>query len=123
MRRKVGEGIIGTVAERAESINLVNAIDHKDFILVPDSGETDFPVYLGVPIIAHRKVQGVIAIQREKQEFNADDEAFLATLAAQLATSIEHAESHGRFKLIGEQNIEKKTHIVRGVAGAPGMAI
>jgi phosphotransferase system enzyme I (PtsP) len=123
VRRKVGEGIIGMVAERAESINLANAVDHKKFILVPDSGETEFPVYLGVPIIAHRKVQGVIAIQRAEQEFNADDEAFLATLAAQLATSIEHAESHGRFKLIGEQNIEKKTHIVRGVAGAPGMAI
>ena len=48
--RKFGEGLVGMVAERAESINLVNALDHKNFILVPDSGEADFPVYLGVPI-------------------------------------------------------------------------
>jgi phosphotransferase system enzyme I (PtsP) len=123
VRRKIGEGLIGMVAERAESINLANAIDHKNFILVPDSGEAEYPVYLGVPIITHRKVQGVIAIQRAEQGFNADDEAFLATLAAQLATSIEHAESHGRFKLIGKQDNERRTHIVRGVAGAPGMAI
>ena len=121
--RRFGEGLIGMVADRAESINLVNAIDHKNFILVPDSGEDEFPIYLGVPIITHRKVQGVIAIQRAENAFNADDEAFLSTLAAQLATSIEHAESQGRFKLIGEENKEQKTHVVRGVAGAPGMAI
>ena len=123
VKRRFGEGLFGMVADRAESINLANAIDHKNFILVPDSGEDKFPVYLGVPIITHRKVQGVIAIQRAEGAFNADDEAFLSTLAAQLATSIEHAESHGRFKLIGEHNKERKTLVVRGVAGAPGMAI
>ena len=123
VRRSFGEGLIGMFADRAETINLVNAIGHKNFILVPESGEDRFPVYLGVPIITHRKVQGVIAIQRAEKAFNADDEAFLATLAAQLATSIEHAESQGRFKLIGEQNKERRTHVVRGVAGAPGMAI
>jgi phosphotransferase system enzyme I (PtsP) len=121
--RRFGEGLIGMVADRAEPINLLNAIDHKHFILVPNSGEAAFPVYLGVPIITHRKVQGVIAIQRVEDQFNADDEAFLSTLASQLATSIQHAESQGRFKLIGEESREHKTHIVRGVAGAPGMAI
>ncbi len=121
--RRFGQGLIGMVAAKAESINLINAVDHKNFILVPNSGETDFPVYLGVPIITHRKVLGVIAIQRAETAFNEDDEAFLATLAAQLANSIEHAESQGRFKLIGENNVEPKAHIVRGVAGAPGMAI
>ena len=123
VRRRFGEGLIGVVADRAESINLVNAIDHKNFILVPNSGEDAFPIYLGVPIITHRKVQGVIAIQRAERAFNADDEAFLSTLASQLATSIEHAESHGRFKHIGEHNKDRKTLVVRGVAGAPGMAI
>ena len=123
VRRRFGEGLIGMVADRAESINLVNAIDHKNFILVPNSGEDAFPIYLGVPIITHRKVQGVIAIQRAERAFNADDEAFLSTLAAQLATSFEHAESHGRFKHIGEHNKDRKTLVVRGVAGAPGMAI
>jgi len=121
--RRFGEGLIGMVAAKAESINLINAVEHKKFILVPDSGEAEFPVYLGVPIITHRKVQGVIAIQRAEKAFNEDDEAFLATLAAQLANSLEHAESQGRFKLIGEKNIEPATHVVRGVAGAPGMAI
>ncbi|MEE8366544.1 MAG: phosphoenolpyruvate--protein phosphotransferase [Gammaproteobacteria bacterium] len=121
--RKFGQGLIGLIAARAESINLMNAPDHKDFILVPNSGETDFPVLLGVPIISHRKVLGVIAIQRAQKAFNEDDEAFLTTLAAQLAASIEHAESHGRFKVIGSEKPEPTMHMVKGVAGSPGMAI
>lgn len=123
VRRLFGQGLIGIVAERAEPINLIRADAHKDFILVPDSGETEFPIYLGVPIVSHRMVLGVIAIQRSEQAFNEDDEAFLTTLAAQLATSIEHAESQGRFRLIGETKNDKTKHIVKGVAGSPGMAI
>ncbi|MCP4187291.1 MAG: phosphoenolpyruvate--protein phosphotransferase [Gammaproteobacteria bacterium] len=123
IQRRFGEGLVGLVAQRSEPINLIKAEAHKDFILVADSGETEFPIYLGVPIVSHRKVLGVIAIQRAEKAFNEDDEAFLTTLAAQLATSIEHAESQGRFKLIGEIDNEPSMHIVKGVAGSPGMAI
>ena len=117
VERRIGEGIIGTVAERAEALNLINAPEHKKFLLVPDSGEVDFPIFLGVPIIAHRDVLGVIAVQRATNAFNEDEEAYLTTLAAQLATSIERAESQGRL------SASSTTHMVKGVAGAPGMAI
>ncbi len=117
VERRLGQGLIGTIAARAEAINLVDAPSHKDFMLVPDSGEADYPVYLGVPIIAHRDVLGVIAVQRAENAFNEDEEAYLTTLAAQLATSIERAESQGRFSALSA------THMVKGVPGAPGMAI
>ncbi|MBT8435124.1 MAG: GAF domain-containing protein, partial [Gammaproteobacteria bacterium] len=117
VERKLGQGLIGTIAARAESMNLIDAPKHKKFLLVPDSGEVDFPILLGVPIIAHREVLGVISVQRAKNAFNEDEEAFLTTLAAQLATSIERAESKGRV------GTETSTHMIKGVAGAPGMAI
>lgn len=123
VERRFHQGLIGTVAARAESINLLDAPAHKNFMLVPDSGEVAFPVYLGVPVIAHRLVLGVMAVQRAEQAFNEEEEAFLNTLAAQVATSIERAESHGRFHLIGSTDAEPVTHMVKGVAGAPGMAI
>ena len=123
VKRKVGQGIIGMVAARAEPVNLLQADQHKEFILIPDSGEEVMPVYLGVPVIAHREVLGVIAIQRGENPFDTDDEAFLTTLAAQLATSMEQAESQGRFKLIGQQKVESVTHLLKGVAGTPGMSI
>ena len=117
VERRMGQGLIGTIAARAEALNLTNAPGHKKFLLVPESGEVDFPILLGVPIIAHRDVLGVIAVQRAEKAFNEDEEAFLTTLAAQLATSIERAESQGRF------STQQATHMVKGVAGAPGMAI
>ena len=117
VERRFGEGLIGTIAARAEALNLVDAPGHKKFLLVPESGEIDYPIFLGVPIIAHRDVLGVIAVQRVDKEFNEDEEAYLTTLAAQLATSIERAESQGRF------SAQQETHVIRGVAGAPGMAI
>ena len=117
VERRIGEGLIGTIAARAEALNLIDAPAHKNFLLVPESGEIDYPIFLGVPIIAHRDVLGVIAVQRADKEFNEDEEAYLTTLAAQLATSIERAESQGRF------STQQETHVIRGVAGAPGMAI
>jgi phosphotransferase system enzyme I (PtsP) len=117
VERRFGQGLVGSIAERAEPMNLVDAPNHKNFMLVPGSGEADFPVYLGVPVIEHRDVLGVIAVQRGEEAFNGYEEAFLTTLAAQLATSIERAESQGKFKT------EQTTHTVKGVAGAPGMAI
>ena len=117
VERRIGEGLIGTIAARAEAINLMNAPMHKNFLLVPESGEAEFPIYLGVPIIAHRDVLGVIAVQRAEHGFNEDEEAFLTTLAAQLATAIERAESQSKFSAV------KEGHMVKGVAGAPGMVI
>ena len=117
VERKLGQGLVGTIAARAEAMNLVDGPSHPKFMLVPDSGETAFPIMLGVPIMAHRDVLGVISVQRSKNAFNEDEEAFLTTLAAQLATSIERAEIQDRF------NSEQTTHIIKGVAGAPGMAI
>ena len=117
VERKLGQGLVGTIAARAEAMNLVDGPSHPKFMLVADSGETAFPIMLGVPIMAHRDVLGVISVQRSENAFNEDEEAFLTTLAAQLATSIERAESQDRF------NSEQTAHIIKGVAGAPGMAI
>jgi phosphotransferase system enzyme I (PtsP) len=114
---RYGQGIVGTVAERAEVINLVDATGHEKFLLVPESGETEFPVFLGVPIMAHGDVVGIIAVQRAHNLFTEDEEAYLTTLAAQLATAIERPESLGRL------GVATSSRVLRGVAGAPGIVI
>ncbi|TNF88198.1 MAG: phosphoenolpyruvate--protein phosphotransferase [Gammaproteobacteria bacterium] len=114
---RFGQGIVGTVAERSEAMNILNAPEHEKFELVPESGETEFPIFLGVPIITHGDVLGVIAVQRAVNAFTEDEEAYLTTLAAQLAASIERVESQSQLVK------ETATHVLRGVAGAPGMSI
>ncbi len=116
------EGVIGLVGKRAEPLNLENASLHPAFVLLENTGEEQYHAFLGVPIIHHRAVVGVLVVQqKEKRRFDESEEAFLVTLSAQLAGVIAHAEATGLIKPLGKENhLESR---FEGVAGAPGVAI
>ena len=72
------------------------------------------------PIIHQRKVLGVLAAQAEKaRAFSGEEEAFLVTLAAQLATVIAHAEARG----LVSGHYSPWLRNLRALAAAPGVAI
>ena len=115
------EGLVGRVVVREEPINLEHAETHPKYQYFPETGEERFSAFLGVPIIHHREVLGVLVVQQaEQRRFDEGDEAFLVTMSAQLAGVIAHAEATGALKAIGQQTREAK---FVGVAGAPGVAI
>ena len=101
-----GKGLVSVVAERAEAVNLDNAPDHSRFYFIPGTDEHEFHAFLGVPIIHHRKVLGVLVVQqRARRKFEEDETAFLLTVAAQLAGAIAHAEvSGGISRLVSDVN-------------------
>ncbi len=120
------QGLVGLVAQRAEPINLNNAGMHPRFILIPEIGEEAFHAFLGVPVIDHRQVLGVLVVQqRERRKFDESEEAFLVTLSAQLAGIIAHAEATGDVASLiadsGESALERADAIFRGVGGTPGI--
>jgi phosphotransferase system, enzyme I, PtsP len=122
------QGLTTLVAERAEPINLENASQHRRFHYMPEIGEEPFNAFLGVPVIHHRQVLGVLVVQqREMRRFDESEEAFLVTLAAQLATVISHAKATGDIKRIFDASSGRISNaqdlMLRGVAGAPGIAI
>ncbi|WP_299182194.1 phosphoenolpyruvate--protein phosphotransferase [uncultured Neptuniibacter sp.] len=124
VRLSASEGLVGLVVARAEPINLENAADHPAFKYVESTGEERFSSFLGVPIIHHRDVLGVLVVQqKETRRFDESEEAFLVTLSAQLAGAIAHAEATGSLGSVAEQ--EKKAVDLRfeGVAGSSGVAI
>ncbi|MEM7004147.1 MAG: phosphoenolpyruvate--protein phosphotransferase, partial [Pseudomonadota bacterium] len=117
-------GIVGLVGSRAEPINLQEASQHPRFHYLPESGEEAFHAFLGVPIIHQRKTLGVLVVQQEAQRrFDESEEAFLVTLAAQLAAVIAHAEAIGQSALedVGDASLDDACFT--GVPGAPGLAI
>ena len=119
-----GEGLVGLVGERAEPINLSSASEHPSFHLMPELGEEPFNAFLGVPIIHHRRTLGVlVAQQREPRRFDADEEAFLVTLAAQLATAIAHAEVAGGIDSLLDSDHAVRDFRISGLAGSPGIAL
>ena len=123
IKLKIGRGLVGLVAEKAELIRLDKAYTHKNFVYFEDSGEEAFPVFMGVPIISHRKVLGVLVLQRAVQAFDSDDEAFITTLATQLANAITHARSSGEMASLLMDETSSVSCTLSGVAGAPGLSM
>ncbi|KZX56117.1 phosphoenolpyruvate--protein phosphotransferase [Halioglobus sp. HI00S01] len=118
-----GEGLVGTVAQREEPLNLENAENHPAFRFFPDLGEEAYHSFLGVPIIHQRQVLGVLVVQQaERRRFDESDEAFLVTMSAQLAAIIAHARVTGAVDADAAAGSGAPAKIT-GVPGAPGIAI
>ncbi len=122
VRMSPREGVVGLVAERAEPVNLEDAARHRRYLYFPETGEERYRGFLGVPIVQHRRVLGVLVVQqKEPRRFDDEHSAFLVTLAAQLAGPITHAELAG---VPARVPIEADSGLpLEGVAGAPGVAI
>ena len=116
------EGLVGQVGLREEPINLENAASHPKFRYIKETGEERYHAFLGVPIIHHRLILGVMVIQQKDQRrFDEHEEAFLVTMSAQLAGVIAHAEATGSLHVTA--NSPAKTARFQGTPGATGVAI
>lgn len=120
-------GLVSWVGKRAEIVNIEDAVQHARYLHFPEASEDSFHGFLGVPIIHHRKVLGVLVVQRSTiQKFSEDDETFLITVAAQLAGAIVHAEASGGIsglKLKDENDNSDDVKPFYGLPGAPGVAL
>jgi len=115
------EGLVGLVGQREEPINIANSRSHQDFIHAPEVEEDDFNAFLGTPIIHQRKVLGILSIQQKHaRNFNENEEAFLVTLAAQLASALANAEVKNLFN---QEEKNKGVKQLLGIAGAPGIVL
>jgi len=120
----VGEGLVGLVAKHAEPINLQDASLHPSYHYLKETGEENFHAFLGVPIIHHRSVLGVLVVQHdEKRRFDESEEAFLITLSAQLAGVIAHAEATGAIEGISPSGQKTSDTVFPGVSASSGVAI
>jgi phosphotransferase system enzyme I (PtsP) len=121
---QTGEGLVGLVAKHAEPINLSDASKHPSYFYLQDTGEEEFNSFLGVPIIHHRAVLGVLVIQqRESRRFDEGEEAFLITLSAQLSGVIAHAKATGAIQGLSPSGQKTEDTVFPGVSGSSGVAI
>ena len=123
VRLHQGEGLVGLVAERQEPIHLEDAPRHPRFHPVCEVGEEDYHAFLGVPLIQYRRVLGVLLIQDAAvRQFQPDEVDFLVTIAAQLASILNHAILSGATQELLKP-LTTGVRILRGVPGAPGVAM
>lgn len=121
---ELGEGLVGLVAKHAEPINLQDASNHPSYYYIEETGEEVFHAFLGVPIIHHRSVLGVLVVQHEeRRRFDEGEEAFLITLSAQLAGVIAHAEATGAIEGLSPSGHKVSDTVFPGISGSSGVAI
>src|SRR5579885_1956490 len=125
IRVPINKGLIGLVGEREEPVNIDDASEHPRFLRVAEVKEEAYRAFLGTPVIYHRQVLGVLIVQQEEpRRYDESEEAFLVTLATQLATIIAHAEATGALSDLLESSKEvRHDHVYSGMPGAPGIGI
>ncbi|MFD1787474.1 phosphoenolpyruvate--protein phosphotransferase [Sphingomonas floccifaciens] len=89
----LGEGLVGTIAQNVETLNLDEAASHPDFAYRPETGEDRFHSFAGVPIIRRERSVGVLAVQHVEPRRYADIEIeALQTVAMVLSELIANAD-------------------------------
>jgi phosphotransferase system enzyme I (PtsP) len=88
----LGEGLVGSIAERVEMLNLDEAAAHPDFAYKPETGEERFHSFAGVPIIRRERAVGVLCVQHtEPRRYEDVEIEALQTVAMVLSELIANA--------------------------------
>ena len=92
-RMAVGEGLVGTIADHNESLNLAEAASHPDFSYRPETGEDKFHSFAGVPIVRRERAVGVLCVQHvDPRRYEEVEIEALQTVAMVLAELITNAD-------------------------------
>ena len=127
VRIPLDKGIIGLIGRREEPINISDSQSHFDDYRNPLLGEQNLHAFLGVPIIQHRKLYGVLTVQQTDERcFDDEEEAFLITLAAQLGGILAHAEATGELAKITKPPSTQPDAVqisLVGIGSVPGVTM
>jgi phosphotransferase system enzyme I (PtsP) len=121
------EGLVGLAFETRVPVNVADAPAHERYRYFPDSGEEQFPAFLGVPLISTGATLGVIVVQhRESKQYPSNFVSLMVGVAAQLATLFANArltqELTESLSHASKLDDEVKPSEIHGSPACPGTA-
>jgi phosphotransferase system, enzyme I, PtsP len=123
-RLKVGEGLVGLIAEDAIGLNLPDAQHHPSFKYLPETGEEIYQSFLGVPVMRGGSVIGVLVVQnRTQRQYTDEEEEALQTTAMVLAEVIASGELKEIAREVAIDVAHLRSHHLRGETLAEGIAL
>ena len=123
VRLAADEGIVGLVATRQETVNVESAADHPNYRYFPETGEERLSGFVGIPLVHFRQTVGVLVVQRrERRLFDKDEVAFLVTVGAQLAGTLNYVSSGSALPITGPAPSDS-AGFIQALPGAPGVAL
>ena len=98
LRLALHEGLAGLVAEEVRPVAVDQVKNHPRFKYFSEAGEDAYQSFLGVPLIDHGVLQGVLVVQTvEPRAFRPDEVEMLTAAAAEVAPVISEARALDRF--------------------------
>jgi len=86
---RIGEGLVGQIAQLARPVALSEARSHPNFAARPETGEEDYHSLMGVPVLRGGRVVGVLVLQnRINRDYSADEIEAMQTIAMVLAEMV-----------------------------------
>ena len=121
---KVGEGLVGQIAEQAIGLNLADAQHHPSFKYLPETGEEIYNSFLGVPIMRGGLVIGVLVVQnRTLRHYSEEEEEALLTTAMVLAEVIAMGGLMEVARATAADVAHIRSHLIKGEVLADGVAL
>ena len=117
-RMDICEGLVGTIAQSSEMLNLAEATAHPDFSYRPETGEDKFHSFAGVPIVRRERAVGVLCVQHvDPRRYEEVEIEALQTVAMVLSELISNAD------LVDEEDVARLSAQQTGPVRLTGLAL
>ncbi|MEM8697954.1 MAG: phosphoenolpyruvate-utilizing N-terminal domain-containing protein [Pseudomonadota bacterium] len=90
-RLRVGQGLVGRIAERAEPLATDDAQNEPGFRYLPETGEEVYQSFLGVPVQRLGEMMGVIVVQNRTARNYSEDEIEALEIVAMVIAEMTEA--------------------------------
>ena len=98
LRMPLNEGLTGLVAEQVVPVAVDDVRSHPRFKYFKESGEDEYHSFLGVPLVDHGILQGVLVVQtKDPRAFRDNEIRMLTEAAGQVAPVVSEARTLDRF--------------------------
>ncbi len=123
-RLRVGQGLVGRIAERAEPLATDDAPNEPGFRYLPETGEERYRSFVGVPIQRLGEVMGVLVVQNEAaRTYEEDDIEALETVAMVIAEMAESGAFLGSGGVAAGPGRRRGPVRIQGSAASEGTAV
>ena len=123
-RLRVGQGLVGRIAERAQPFATDDAPNAPGFRYLPETGEERYRSFVGVPIQRLGEVMGVLVVQNEAaRAYEDDDVEALETVAMIIAEMAEAGAFLGSAGLAAGPGRRRGPLRIEGTAASEGTAV
>lgn len=120
---RIGEGLVGHIAEQAQTLALEDAPSHPSFAYREETGEDEFHGFLGVPVLRAGQTLGVLVVQnREHRIFNDEEVEAMLTTATLMAEMLSTSEFESLIKPGADIDL-RRARAFEGMGFAEGVAL